>query len=284
MIEGLAVISRLPGAFLRSLLIIWMVATPSLLLPGVTHDATQIAILVAVFAGILTFVEYSSAYPSFVEFRHAPPFNRVRFLSLFFTIVFLTLIARGKVHPTALTEFVSEVGSIIGMLIDFPYSPVRNVVLMLPEDATPQLIEMVRTAAGMAYLCSLTSLAVFLIILRLDKWPSRHGDFNVYINLPTFDPTAGGDVVERLQRDARVNVALGFVLPFLIPAVATIGSANFTALSIESPQTLIWTMSAWAFLPTSLFMRGIAMARVAQMIEDKRRRRYAEFGEDGLIA
>ena len=27
------------------------------------------------------------------------------------------------------------------------------------------------------------------------------GSFNVWINLPTFDPTTGGDVVERLERD-----------------------------------------------------------------------------------
>jgi hypothetical protein len=29
-------------------------------------------------------------------------------------------------------------------------------------------------------------------------------------------------------------------------------------------------MTAWAFLPASLFMRGIAMYRVAQMIREKR--------------
>ena len=30
-------------------------------------------------------------------------------------------------------------------------------------------------------------------------------------------------------------------------------------------------MSAWAFLPASLFMRGIAMIRIADMIREKRR-------------
>ena len=30
-------------------------------------------------------------------------------------------------------------------------------------------------------------------------------------------------------------------------------------------------MSAWAFLPASLFMRGIAMGRIADMIREKRR-------------
>jgi hypothetical protein len=78
-------------------------------------------------------------------------------------------------------------------------------------------------------------------------------------------------VVERLNRDARINIALGFLLPFLIPAVVSLSSNGFSPLQMTSAQTLIWTMTAWAFLPASLFMRGIAMGRVAGMIRDKRR-------------
>ncbi|MEL6610077.1 MAG: hypothetical protein AAFO93_14305 [Pseudomonadota bacterium] len=274
-------ISRLPGAILRALLVVWMIATPSLLLPGIGPDATQIVALVCVFAGLITLVEYASNYPSLIEFRHAPPFNRVRFISLFATVFLLTIICRGKYEPTAITEFISAIGTIIGHSIDFPYSPVRNMVLMMPQETDAGLINSVRVAAGLSYLCSLISLAVFLIVIRLERWPGRHGTFNVWINLPTFDPTAGGDVVERLNRDARVNIALGFLLPFLIPAVVKFAAETFDPVSLANPQTLIWTTTAWAFLPSSLFMRGIAMGRVAQMIEDKRRRRYAEFGEDG---
>jgi hypothetical protein len=35
---------------------------------------------------------------------------------------------------------------------------------------------------------------------------------------------------------------------------------------LDDPQTLIWAVSAWAFLPASLLMRGVALSRVAQMI------------------
>ena len=279
-IEGQAVISRLPGAVLRALLVVWMVATPALLMPTLGPDTTQVVALVAIFAALITFVEYVSIYPSLIEFRHAPPFNRVRFISLFITVFLLTIIARGQIAPTAMTEVVSDIGTIIGYVIDFPYSPVRNMVLALPSDAAPELIGAVRTAAGLSYLSSLLSLAVFVIIIRLFQWPSRTGTFNVWINLPTFDPTAGGDVVERLHRDARFNIALGFLLPFVIPAVLKVASETFAPISLDSPQTLIWMMTSWAFLPSSLFMRGIAMGRVAQMIEDKRRQRYAEFGEE----
>jgi hypothetical protein len=97
------------------------------------------------------------------------------------------------------------------------------------------------------------------------------GAFNVRVNLPAFDPTADGGVVNRLDRDARVNIALGVLLPFLILAAVQAGSNGFEPLSFTLPQTLIWTMSAWAFLPASLFTRGIAMGRIADMIPEKRR-------------
>lgn len=122
----------------------------------------------------------------------------------------------------------------------------------------------------MAYLISLISLAVFVVLLKVAQWPHNGRPFNVWVNLPTFDPTVGGDVVARLMRDARVNIALGFLLPFLTPAVVKIGSVGFEPLTLTSPQTLIWTLTAWAFLPASLFMRGIAMGRIADMIQQSR--------------
>ena len=96
-----------------------------------------------------------------------------------------------------------------------------------------------------------------------------------------FDPTAVGDVLLQLRRDARFNIGLGFLLPFFIPAVFKMASDLIEPITLENPQTLIWTMSAWAFLPASMIMRGIAMGKIADMIEEKRRRTYANAEEDG---
>ena len=186
-------------------------------------------------------------------------------------------------EPTSLTIFVEAVGALIGHVMDFPYSPVRLVVLMMPPGTGVEHIALVRSLAGIAYLTSLLTLAVFLIILRLQGWPSRTGSFNVWINLPTFDPTAGGDVVDRLQRDARFNIALGFLLPFLTPPVIKAASTTFASVSLDNPQTLIWTVAAWAFLPASLFMRGIAMGRIASMIESKRRETAAKPEDEAAL-
>ena len=265
-------ILRLAGAIFRALCVVVLLATPSLLLPGMTTDTAQIVTLIALFGAALTFFEYASTYPGLVEFRVAPPFNRIRFISLLSTVLFLALLARGQVEPSALTAIVQDVGSTVGEVIDFPYSPVRLVVLMLPADTSQTHIELVRNSAGISYLISLVTLALFIILQRVRRWPLRNGSFNVWVNLPTFDPTAGGDVVERLERDARFNIALGFLLPFLTPAVITSATSLFGSVSLENPHTLIWTVAAWAFLPASLFMRGIAMGRIASMITEKRQR------------
>lgn len=282
--EGKAVVSRLAGAALRAFLVMVMVATPSVLLPGTGSDGKQMVALVALFAAALTFTEYKTPYPGLVEFRDAPPFNRVRFLILFFTVFLLTVIAKAAVAPTTLSTLVHALGIVIGNALDFPYSPVRLAKLMLADGATEAQQLAVTTAAGMAYLISLIGMMAFVLILKLKRWPTAVGGFNVWVNLPTFDPTANGDIVLRLERDARLNIALGFLLPFLIPAVVKIGASGFEPLGLTSPQTLIWTLTAWSFLPCSLFMRGIAMGKIAAMIREKRRIEGVEEGSDYLPA
>lgn len=258
-----------------------LIAMPSLMLTNVSSDTTQIVVLVAILAFLLTLTEYFSQYPSIVEFRFAPPFNRLRFIALFATVFMLSMIVAGKSDPSNLSTLITQLGTLLGKAIDFPYSPVRLVVLMMPEDSPPELLSTVRTAAGISYLVSLVTLFVFVSMVRLFGWPTRKGAFNVWINLPLFDPTAGGDVLARLKRDAGLNIVLGILLPFLIPAVVKAAAELIDPISMDNPQTLIWTMSAWAFLPASMIMRGIAMSRVADLIAEKRLRTYAEAKAEG---
>ncbi|MCV6823178.1 hypothetical protein N9C89_01310 [Halocynthiibacter sp. SDUM655004] len=274
-------LSRLTGAAVRAILVAILIATPSIVLPHTHSDANQIVALISIFAAILVMIEYASVYPSLIEFRDAPPFNRIRYVSLMLMVFLLSQIMAVSGNPSTLAEFTYAVGTVIGMAMDFPYSPVRLFVLAVPDGATIEQISLVRTAAGLCYLISLVSLAVFLIIIRMGRWPSRGASFNVWVNLPTFDPTAGGDVVDRLTRDSRLNVILGFLLPFVIPAAMQTASSLFDSFTFASPQTMIWTISAWSFLPASLFMRGIAMARIAAMIAEKRQFLTAQ--QDGLV-
>ncbi|KPP83345.1 MAG: hypothetical protein HLUCCO07_12780 [Rhodobacteraceae bacterium HLUCCO07] len=260
------------GAFLRAALMVLMISMPSLFLQDVSSDTTQIVVLVAILAFLMTFVEYFSEYPSMIEFRFAPPFNRLRFGALFLTILLLSLIFGSKAMPTDIGMLSARLGGHLGNAMDFPYSPVRLVVLMLPAEADASVVASVRMAAGLSYTMSILMLFVFLSLVRLFGWPTRRGAFNVWINLPMFDPTGGGDVMRRLRRDAALNIVLGILLPFLIPALIKASASLIDPITMENPQTLIWTMSAWAFLPASLIMRGIALSRVADLIAEKRAR------------
>lgn len=277
-------VSRLTSAVTRAILVMLLIATPSIIVPDVNPDSVEIVALVAIFGGALTLFEYASAYPGLVEFRDAPPFNRIRFLSLWITVIVLSLICKGMTEPTLVTQFMTAIGAIVGYVLDFPYSPVRLMRLMLPVDTPAHQVLLIQIAAGMSYLISLISLCIFALSLRIGKWPNSQNSFNVWINLPTFDPTAGGDVVKRLNRDARVNIVLGFLLPFLIPALVQSAASLFGPIILGNYQSMVWTVSAWAFLPSSLFMRGIAMGRIAEMIEQKRQKTYAsvEFENEHL--
>jgi hypothetical protein len=269
------VIARIAGAALRGILVALLIAMPSLLLPGPATEAPELVALMALLGGLLTFAEYFSSFPSLIEFREAPPLNRMRFISLMLTICLLSLLASHPVSPTALTALVDGLGFRLGALLDFPYSPVRLATLMLPQDMPLEQVIQLRSAAGLAYGIALAATFGFLAAIRLRNWPVSNGAFNVWINLPLFDPTTGGDVVARLQRDGRVNVILGVLLPFLLPALGLLGSELIPVAMLADPLTLVWVVSGAAFLPASLLMRGTAMLRVAELIEEKRRRAYA---------
>lgn len=268
-------LNQATGALVRSFLVMVVIVLPSVILPGVGTDTRQIVALVALFAGGLVFVEYNAIYPSLIEFRDGAPFNRIRYLMLLAIVLFLSVSIADREQPTTVSNLFRALGDVIGQALDFPYSPVRLATLMLDQGADAQAVAMVRSAAGTAYLISLLSLAVFVTVLKLAGWPSTKVAFNVWVNLPTFDPTAGGDVVDRLERDARVNISIGFLLPFIVPLLISGLTSGLPTQTITSPQPLIWTAAAWAFLPASLLMRGVAMGRVADMIRVKRDRKIA---------
>jgi len=266
---------RLSGAVLRAVLMAALVAVPALMLPG-SDDTGQIVMLMALLAGVLTFLEYRAAWPIVVEFRDAPPFNRIRFVALFVTVAALALIFRGGDDPSTLTRLLAFLGTRVSHLLDFPYSPVRLVVISLSDMVGPETLEQARVAAGLSYLISLLMLTALALAMWLKGWPLTRDGFNVWVNLPVFDPAAGGDLVRRLDRDAQVNLILGFLLPFLIPATVRLVADVVSFTHLASPQAMIWVVAAWAFLPASLLMRGMALMRLSHLIAAQRQREGAE--------
>lgn len=274
-------VKQIIGSAVRALLMAFLMAIPSLVVPGTSNDAAQMAALVALIAAVVTFAEYYSEYPTFLEFRNAPPFNRLRFLALFFCVLFASLLIAAVTRDAGLPPtFLERLAQGSVAMLDFPFSPVRLMSIALSDLHTAFDVDLATRISSLLLLVTMIALFAFWVHARFIFWPIRKRAFNFWINLPLFDPTSGRDVLYRLKRDAHVNLALGFLLPFLIPALLKTWIWAFDASFLILPESLIWVLCAWAFLPLTLMMRGIALFRVASLIEEKRRRAYAQ--EDDL--
>jgi hypothetical protein len=278
------VIAQLSSAVVRAIFVIVVICTPALLIPAQSPDSTQVVMLVALFAAIFTFSEYASRYPGLIEFRDAPPFNRVRVIGIFVTLFFLSLVAGPSEGAGTLSLVINATGLVMAHALDFTYSPLWLLQVFLPDNATQADLTMLRTMGGLSFLIGLVTIVVFAILMRLRGWPNRNTSFNVWVNLPTFDPTAGGDVVARLIRDSRINLILGIVLPFLMPVLASFGIGHMDVSIGGSPQLMVWMVTLWSFLPVSLLMRSMAMSRVAHMITERRKQVVRNMAEQGELA
>lgn len=261
-------------------MIVVVILTPSLIIPGTSAEGAQMVTLVALaFAMVIAF-EYGAKFPGLIEFRDAPPFNRIRIVALFLTLFGLSVISVSDQDGSTLTVVISALGFLIGRALDFPYSPLRLVIESLPQGVDVTTAAQIQAMAGLAVLITLIALFLFATLIRLEHWPNRGSAFNVWVNLPTFDPTAGGDVVKRLTRDGQVNVIFGICAPFVIPAVTVLGANQLQVPVLASQQTMVWAVTIWMFLPLSLIMRGQAMLRIARMIRARRARLVAAVDAD----
>ncbi|NBB96850.1 MAG: hypothetical protein GVY34_01580 [Alphaproteobacteria bacterium] len=262
--------SHVAQSFLRGFLVAVLVLLPAMLLPGISQDLAQAVTLIALISAAVVMAEYAAAYPGLIEFRDAKPYNRMRFGMLVVVVLALTLLQReaasGQDGPFSSTALW------LANVFDFSFSPVKMLALSLPQGLPVGHLLSVMASASLALVLCLLGLGAFLATMALRFWPSKGSSFNVWINLPNFDPTKGVDVVQRLERDAQVNILLGIILPFSLPVILHLSSLLVQPLTFETGLTMVWGVTFWAFIPISLVMRGVAMYRVSQLIRAQRRR------------
>lgn len=271
---------RLVTAVLRAAIVMLAVSLPSLLLPGTSREGAELVVLVALVLGLFTAVEYGATYPALIEFRDAPPFNRLRVLALIAMLLALSLVARGD-SGSSLMILLHAIGLLFGHALEFPASPMSALIAHLSHAGEPVSQSQIKIMAGLALCIALVVMVCFSVTLRSGRWPQTGQAFNVWINLPTFDPTTGRDVVGRLVRDARVNLIFAFTIIFILPMLGLMMSGHLGLDSVTSAHALVWGITLWMFLPLSLGMRALAMLRIAGMIRDRRARLVAGIGADG---
>lgn len=264
-------LSGMTAAAMRGFLVALLLAMPSILMAREHTQSPELVTLTALLVGLFVFAEYMAAFPSFLEFRDAPPLNRTRFVALTTCLTLVCLMMLHGQSPSGLSALVAVIAAGFGQALDFPFSPVRLVQLLLPTDTAPETVQQVRDVTALAYAVSLLSVLGFAFVIRALQWPLRNGPFNVWVNLPLFDPTAGGDVVARLQRDARLHIVSGALAPFALPAMVQLSATTLDTELLASPQLIVWCVTGWAMFPAMMIMRGLARQRIADLIEQKRR-------------
>ncbi len=263
-------LARLPGALARALLVIVVISAPAFLLPNVSQAALEISLIIGLIAAAFTVFEYASSHPGLIDFRFAPPYNRIRYFTFASLVFLLIFFCRAMTDEDRFSSDVIGLADRAAAFLNVPLSPVNIAVDMLGTEGDESFRLLIERAAALSYTIAFASLAFFALVLWLFKWPVSRQNFNLWVNLPTFEPSSGRDVERRLRRDGVINVLLGIGLPYLLPALVSRSGGWFDPSVLANYQPLIWGCVLWAFLPASLMIRGAALLKVAYLVKKSR--------------
>ncbi|MEL7214688.1 MAG: hypothetical protein AAGJ96_01960 [Pseudomonadota bacterium] len=261
---------RILNAACRAVMVLVVIAAPAFLLPGSSRTGQEISLIMGGLLGVFTLFEYASRQPGLIDFRFAPPYNRARFFT-FATIIFI-LVFVCRAHE-GVDEFGPEFLVFLDQLVavlDFPLSPLTLAVELVAGEGDPAFIALVSRAGAAGLSVAVLSTIFFTLVIWVLRWPAQRESFNLWINLPTFDPSLGKDVSWRLRRGGLINVMIGLALPYAIIAVVSQTGGWFDSRALANYQPLIWGCVLWNFVPWVIFMRGQAMLKIAWLIDKAR--------------
>jgi len=289
------VLSQLFGAVLRAVLVFFVIATPSLVFGDTSRGDVEGVMLFGLIAALFVVFEYSARHPAIIEFRDAPPYNRLRILALFSMLFLLSLVSADPVHlqqfngpEGAVSTMVNRAHHWGGVMFDIGLSHLSpDYLLQRLFGAAPlsvQAMDHVRIMAALALTIALGTLFIFALFIRFSKWPGRGMSINMWVNLPMFDPTVGSDVTHRLKCDTRRNIIWGLGLPLILPPVlGAVFSQTGSTLAYDG-QGAVWVVTLWAFLPMCLLIRAMALLRLRYMIRSYQKRIIAALTPDERLA
>lgn len=238
---------------------------PSLMLPDVSNNSAELAILSAAIAAAFVILEYGFKSPSLVEFRFAAPYNRFRFGILVGLLGALTIVFRHPIHITGSSIVVSDAAAMAFQLWDFPGSPIGS-FLMLAGNLDPEGQVLVATAAAVALSVTFFALVVFAFVMLAFSWPLTKDTFNLWINMPTFDQLLGDETQRNLRQSALVSLVVGLTLPYLAPQAALAFMGPLEPVTTGNSLFLIWMISIWCFVPAVSVLRAVALYKVAHLL------------------
>ena len=155
-------------------------------------------------------------------------------------------------------------------LLSFSLSPVEVAADMIAVEEGPEFTLLIQRAAALSFTVTFLSLGCFASILWLFRWPVGRRDFNLWINLPTFEPGYGRDVERRLHRDGVGNLLAGIAYLYLLPVALSRAGGWFDPSVLANYQPLVWGVTLWAFGSGTLIIRGAAILKVSWLVRRTR--------------
>ncbi|MSU90445.1 hypothetical protein GE300_12590 [Rhodobacteraceae bacterium 2CG4] len=263
-------IARLLGAGARALLVVLIIVAPAFLLPGASVASQEISLIVAGIAAAFTVFEYASTHPGLIDFRFAPPYNRVRFIAFSVQVLCLVFLARAIEGQDNFSAEVLAFADRAVAALDFPASPVRIARSTIAAGEDPAFELLITRGAAVSFIVTFASMLFFAALLWIFHWPVGRRDFNLWINLPTFEPGYGRDVERRLNRDGMVNVLAGLAFLYLLPVLLSRAGGWFDPSVLSNYQPFVWGLTFWAFGAGSMVIRGAAVLKVAYLVRRTR--------------
>ena len=269
--DGRRLSARARGAIPRAAVAALLVAAPALVLPQVGVGAVEISLIVALLVSLLVLFEYGATAPALVDFRFAPPANRMRFavaaLAMAPTLAFVWALGADG----ALASALRGAGRALGEALGGPGTPAGFVAEVLRRPAALAPDPAVQAAAALASTAAWVATAGFAAVIWFGRWPGPFDAFDRFVNLPTFEPVTGPDAPGRLAGRALMVMATGFAAPFGALAAASLIVRNYDADAFASPLALVWLLTLWAAAPGAVILRGVALLKLSRLIRAEER-------------
>jgi len=253
----------------RAFLVLVFIAFPAFLLPESSRTGQEISLIIGGLFALFTMFEYASSHPGLIDFRFAPPYNRFRFLTFVVLVVALVFLCRADAGADSFSADYLAITDQLVAIFSVPLSPVVLAETLIGSDGSG-LDPLVQRAAALSFTIALASILFFTLYVWVFRWPTERDGFNLWVNLPTFDPSVGQDIAWRLRRSGMMNIIVALALPYTMLSIASRGGGWFDPAALSNYQSLVWGFLFWAFVPVVLINRGSAMLKIAWLIDRAR--------------
>lgn len=260
-------LNRLIGAVFRAMVVILIIALPSFILPDSTRNARELSMIAAGVVAAFTIFEYAAKSPGFVDFRFAPPYNRMRVAIIATELLIIAFYYRDLPLGGALVNF----GDQVSALADMTGSPVRMTLDKFANTLTPGQLSRLGTAMSLAMVIALGLSLLFAVLLWVSRWPVDRAGFNLWVNMPNFEPSEVGRTERRLYRDGLLNILFAPLVLFSAPFVLPLAASTLGSSLLREPQSVVWLAALWGFVPASLIIRGAAILKISWILRQAKK-------------